>query len=104
MVKLLGRHRGRTRTQLEFLPALLAEYRFWMKGRRSVNEHIDHQAYARVVRMPNGVILNRYYDDKTTPRPESLREDIETAERWSFAKKSMLEVGECPICGEPIVA
>ena len=30
--------------------------------------------------------------------------DIEMAEQWSFAKKSMLEVGECPICGEPIVA
>lgn len=31
-------------------------------------------------------------------------DDIEMAERWSFAKKSMLEVGECPACGEPIVA
>lgn len=76
MVKLLSKHRGKTRTYLEFLPALLAEYRFWMKGRRSVNEHVDHQAFARVVQMPNGVILNRYYDDKATPRPESLREDL----------------------------
>jgi alpha,alpha-trehalase len=30
--------------------------------------------------MPNETLLNRYYDNKTTPRPESLREDIETAE------------------------
>jgi alpha,alpha-trehalase len=29
--------------------------------------------------MKNGIILNRYYDNKTTPRPESLREDLETA-------------------------
>ncbi|MBH2007334.1 alpha,alpha-trehalase TreF [Candidatus Saccharibacteria bacterium] len=90
MVKLLSKHRGKTRTYLEFLPALLAEYRFWMKGRRSVNEHVDHRAYARVVQMPNGVILNRYYDDKATPRPESLREDLETAERSESANKDKL--------------
>lgn len=90
MVRLLGRHRGRTRTYAEFLPALLAEYRFWMKGRRSVNEHVDHRAYARVVQMPNGIILNRYYDNKATPRPESLREDIETAKRSENANKEKL--------------
>lgn len=90
MVKLLGRHRGRTRTQLEFLPSLLAEYRFWMKGRRSINEHVDHQAYARVVRMPDGSVLNRYYDNKVTPRPESLREDLETAERSDGVDKDKL--------------
>ncbi len=90
MVKLLSKHRGKTRTYLEFLPALLAEYRFWMRGRRSVNEHVDHRAFARVVQMPNGVILNRYYDDKATPRPESLREDLETAERSDNANKDKL--------------
>lgn len=81
MVRLLARHNGRRRTFLEYLPYMLAEYRFWIKGRKSVNDHIDTRAYARVVRMPNGVTLNRYFDNKTTPRPESLREDIETAER-----------------------
>ncbi|HCH34170.1 MAG: Neutral trehalase [Candidatus Saccharibacteria bacterium GW2011_GWC2_48_9] len=90
MVKLMAGHRGRTRTYLEFLPSMVAEYRFWMKGRRSVNEHLDHQAFARVVQMPNGVILNRYYDNKTSPRPESLREDLETAERSSNANKEKL--------------
>ncbi len=90
MVKLLGRHRGRTRTYAEFLPSLIAEYRFWMKGRRSVNEHVDHRAYARVVQMPNGIVLNRYYDNKATPRPESLREDVETAKRAENANKEKL--------------
>ena len=79
MVKLLAKHRGRTRTYAEFLPALLTEYRFWMKGRKAVMEHADKPAYARVVRMPNGIVLNRYFDNKTTPRPESRREDLETA-------------------------
>ncbi len=79
MVKLLAKHQGRTRTYAEFLPSMLIEYRFWMKGRRIANEHVDRPAYARVVRMPNGVVLNRYFDNKTTPRPESQREDVKTA-------------------------
>lgn len=80
MVRLLARHRGRSWTYAEFLPVMLTEYRFWMKGRKTAGQRPDRPAYARVVRMPNGVVLNRYYDNKTTPRPESRREDIETAE------------------------
>ncbi len=80
MVKLLARHKGRARTYTEYLPSLIAEYRFWMKGKKITGEHADRPAYARVVMMPNGVVLNRYFDNKTTPRPESRREDIETAE------------------------
>ena len=79
MVKLLARHKGRRRTLIEYLPYLLMEYRFWMKGRRSTREVEDQQALARVVQMPNGVIMNRYYDNKNTPRPESYKEDVETA-------------------------
>lgn len=80
MVRLLARHKGHRSTMMEYLPHMLAEYRFWTKGRRKVGEHIDTRAFARVVQMPNGVLLNRYFDNKTTPRPESLREDVETAE------------------------
>lgn len=90
MVKLLARHYGRTRTYAEYLPSLIAEYRFWMKGRNSVNEHADHLAMARVVQMPNGAILNRYFDNKTTPRPESRREDVETAEHAKSSNKDKI--------------
>lgn len=79
MVKLLASHKGKARTYAEYLPYLLTEYRFWMKGRIKLQKQ-EHRAFARVVEMPNGMFLNRYYDNKTTPRPESLREDIETAE------------------------
>lgn len=79
MVRLLARHKGRTRTFVEYLPYMLIEYRFWMKGRRSLDKR-ENRAYARVAEMPNGILLNRYYDNKATPRPESLREDIETAD------------------------
>ena len=79
MVKLLARKNGRRRTLIEYLPYLLIEYRFWMKGRKTLGKQ-EHKAYARVAEMPNGILLNRYYDNKTTPRPESLREDVETAD------------------------
>jgi alpha,alpha-trehalase len=79
MVRLFAKHNGRTRTLAEYLPSLLLEYRFWMKGRRDVINDADLQAKLRSVCMPNGVVLNRYFDDKATPRPESHREDAETA-------------------------
>lgn len=90
MVKLLARHRGRTRTYAEFLPAMLTEYRFWMKGKKSVGSRPDISVSQRVVRMPNGSYLNRYYDNKATPRPESMREDIETAEAAASAHKEKI--------------
>ena len=76
MVKLLAKYRGR-RNYLEYLPAMLTEYRFWMQGARRLDE--NHFTHRRVARMPGGEILNRYYDNKTTPRPESHVEDIATA-------------------------
>ncbi len=36
-------------------------------------------AHRRVVRLRNGTVLNRYWDDRATPREEAYREDIETA-------------------------
>lgn len=90
MVKLLARQRGRSRTYAEYLPTMLAEYRFWMKGRRSLREYPDTRAYARVVEMPNGTILNRFYDNKMTPRPESRLEDLETAERSESLNKERI--------------
>lgn len=80
MVQLLAQQRGARRTYIEFLPSMLAEYRFWMDGRRRLATRPDCTAYRRVVRMSHGEILNRFYDDQSTPRPESQREDIETAE------------------------
>ena len=57
-----------------FLPALEKEYEFWMSGAESLSE--DHRDSLRVVRMPDGSILNRYWDNYNTPRPESYKEDV----------------------------
>lgn len=77
MLKILQKKKGNA-VLIEYLPYLLAEYRFWMKGRTKLAK-TEHRAFARLVELPGGVLLNRYYDNKITPRPESLREDIETA-------------------------
>lgn len=76
MVKLLASHKGRARTMVEYLPYMMLEHHFWMKGKRSLAKR-EHRAFARVAEMPNGLILNRYYDNKTTPRPDMLHEDTE---------------------------
>lgn len=52
------------------------EYAFWMDGAEGLE---PGRAYRRVVVMPNGAALNRYFDDRETPREESYREDLETA-------------------------
>lgn len=77
MIRLLATHKGK-KVIRDYLPQLLVEYRFWMKGRRKLVE-TEHNAYRRVVQMSDKSLLNRYYDNKVTPRPESLREDNETA-------------------------
>ena len=61
----------------EFLDALVKEHQFWMKGS---NELKPGNAINRVVKLKDGTVLNRYYDEFDTPRPESYREDVETAE------------------------
>lgn len=52
---------------LRYLPQLEREYAFWMNGDRAV-------------KMPQGEMLNRYFDNFPRPRPESYREDMETAQ------------------------
>ena len=78
MVELLGNIRG-DEILLAYLPQLLAEHQFWMTGKEALDKH--NQAMHRVVRLDENVILNRYWDNDSTPRPEAYKEDIETASR-----------------------
>ena len=59
-----------------YLPQLKREYAFWMQGAARLHAGAAHR---RVVAMPDGAILNRYWDDRDTPRDESYREDTELA-------------------------
>ncbi len=73
MVGLYARAADTTRA-LAYLDALEREYAFWMDG---ADQLAPGQVYRRVVRMPDGVVLNRYWDDSAEPRPESFRPDVE---------------------------
>uniref|UniRef100_UPI0035942CFA trehalase family glycosidase n=1 Tax=Persicitalea sp. TaxID=3100273 RepID=UPI0035942CFA len=53
------------------------EYDFWMDGCERLDK--DEPDYRRVVRLPDGTVLNRYWDDRATPRPEAYAEDVELA-------------------------
>ncbi|HBC25595.1 MAG TPA: alpha,alpha-trehalase, partial [Pseudomonas sp.] len=37
------------------------------------------EAHRRCVCLADGMVLNRYWDERATPREESYREDVETA-------------------------
>jgi alpha,alpha-trehalase len=60
----------------QYLPQLLREHAYWMDGAEGLR---PGQAWRRVVALPGGVLLNRYWDDRDTPREESWREDVATA-------------------------
>lgn len=87
MVELLAEIKGDS-IYAAYLPALEKEYHFWMDGAAKL---APGQAHRRVVKMPNGAIMNRYWDDSPTPRPESYREDVETAERSKRNKTEMYQ-------------
>lgn len=76
MVKLLAESKGDS-IYLKFLSSIEKEYNFWMNGADKLTNGIT--SYRRVVLLPDGEILNRYWDDVNTPRAESYREDINTA-------------------------
>lgn len=84
MVNLLAEIKGDSIYQT-YLPALEKEYKYWMEGASSIR---PGQAFKRVVKLKDGTVLNRYWDDIPAPRQESYREDIETA---NAVMKSMHE-------------
>ncbi len=75
MIELLAQREGES-VYATYLPELSREYEFWMDGAARL---APGSAYRRVVRLEDGTVLNRYWDDRETPREESYREDVETA-------------------------
>lgn len=82
MIKLLSEEKQRTVLQddeldplAKYLPSLEKEYDFWMNGSGELTA--TYNANHRVVRMQDGSLLNRYWDEFNTPRPEAYKEDVE---------------------------
>jgi alpha,alpha-trehalase len=76
MVRLLAEEKG-SPTLLKYRRQLEKEYAFWMEGEEKCSA--AHTSHRRVVYLPDGSILNRYWDDNDTPRPEAFIEDCELA-------------------------
>jgi alpha,alpha-trehalase len=66
MLELLAEEKGEAILQ-QYLPALETEYAFWMKE--------------RIVQLPDGSKLNRYWDSRQTVRPEAYTEESKLAQR-----------------------
>lgn len=78
MLLLLSEDKGKEVLQ-KYLPQLEKEYAFWMDGAGDLSESTPE--HRRVVRMPDGSVMNRYWDDNDTPRPEAFMEDQHIAAR-----------------------
>ena len=75
MLSLLG-EAGGAGDVARYLPQLRREYAFWMQGAEALRPGEVHR---RVVALPDGAILNRYWDDRDTARDESYAHDRELA-------------------------
>jgi alpha,alpha-trehalase len=91
MVQLLAGSKGKN-FLITCLPQLEKEYQFWMKGQESLNDAPgpgEGPALNHVVRMPGGEILNRYWDENDTARPEAYRQDVELAHQSARESKEI---------------
>ena len=76
-----------TAQALRYLEAMEREHAFWMDGATSL---APGTANRRVVRLRGGALLNRYWDDRPEPRPESYREDFELGASVPEARREAL--------------
>lgn len=76
MVNLVAQHDGDA-VYLRYLPQLQKEYDYWMAGADGLK---PGEAARHVVRLADGTLLNRYWDERAAPRDESYREDVLTAQ------------------------
>lgn len=72
MIDLLAKDEGEE-VYGRYQPELLKEYAYFMQGAENLSAG---KAYKLAVKMPDGEILNRYWDDSDEPREESYKEDV----------------------------
>ncbi len=73
MINLLAEERGQE-LLLQYKATLEKEYAFWMEGSNTLSQQLN--AAKHVMLLQDGAVLNRYWDEKTTPRPEAYSEDM----------------------------
>ncbi|GBR01578.1 alpha,alpha-trehalase TreF [Acetobacter oeni] len=75
MIDLLATHDGQN-TYKTFLPELQREYDYWVDGAATLE---PGHAWRHAVRLKDGTLMVRPWDDLDTPRDESYPQDIATA-------------------------
>lgn len=70
---------------VKYLPQLEKEYQFWMKGAGEVD--LKSSSLHHVVMLPDKSILNHYWDESDTPRPEAYMHEVALAENVVGKKK-----------------
>ncbi|MGM8931070.1 alpha,alpha-trehalase TreF [Salinicola halophyticus] len=73
----LFEHHG-VRHARDYLPQLRKEYAYWMAGADTLR---CGEAHRHCVRLNDGTLLNRYWDECDTPREEAYLEDVLTAQQ-----------------------
>ena len=76
MVELLADIKG-DEVLKTYLPVLEKEYQYWMAGADKLK---PGTASNRVVKLADGTVMNRYFDDLDIPRQESHRKDVVVAD------------------------
>lgn len=75
MVDLLHDKMG-DRVYKKYFSAMQKEYAWWMEGEGLLK---NGNAHRRVVKLADGMVLNRYFDDKKAPREESYYQDMQSS-------------------------
>lgn len=86
MVELLASIKGDD-IYATYLPQLEKEYNYWMDGAAKLK---PGQASKRVVKLKDGTILNRYWDDLDIPRQEAFYEDRAISSKFPEGKAARI--------------
>jgi len=76
MVALLATAKSDNSIYVQYLQAMQTEYDYWQTG-----THEQSVAHHHTVKLGDGEILNRYYDESPTPRQESFAEDAHSSKQ-----------------------
>jgi alpha,alpha-trehalase len=84
MVELYATATNETENLKPYIAAIEKEYKYWTSGYTTIK---NGTAFKKIVRLADGSILNRYYDELFIPRQESWADDVETAAKSKRDKK-----------------
>jgi alpha,alpha-trehalase len=88
MVDSVSKYKKDKNWQLKYLDPIETEYNYWMKGE---NKRLKiGEASAKVFRVEDNKVLNRYFDTEYVPREESFTEDVMVAGKLGKKDRSVL--------------